>query len=706
MCYYKLHYIAGSVFTLLITLLLGSLIYFRGRRGEVVRSYYLLMLSIAEFSLCTLLFCLFNDKDYTLFFARASYIGVSFVPIFYFHFIIKLMGLTEKIKRVLSAGYILAVIFSGLSFSPLIVKSISFKLGLNFNDPGVLHPVFMLFFAGFPAYAHYLMGRSIGRLSDIGKRQMKYVTIAGICGLSGGSLMFFTVYGVSIPIIGPMALYFVALANLFVAIATYVVRLMGVEVIRRRTLIFSILYGASVGSFVAFVFILQRHLSASFNVNRWILPVAAVFILTVFIRPLEKFLAGFTDAFLYQRGYDYMLVLRNVAKGMTLITDTRKLLNLMVRFISKEVRITGSSAYIFNKTLNSYIREVRRGFKGQQTLERVDADNPLVKWLMEKREPISYESVLSWIQGDRIFPQRIILKKTLDHIRVTMEKTGAVLCVPSFLRGQMIGFIVLGPKLSGNIYTSDDFSLLSTLANNAAIAFENARMYEELTERIYKLDALYKEEHALFLDAASAFSFAIDSKDGYTYAHTRRLSNYAMATAKELEKLLPYINFNDSFYETLHIASLLHDVGKIGIPDRILKKRSALTDEEKEKFKEHVTIGQNILKPIKEIGDSFDVIRHHHENFDGTGYPDGLKGNAIPMASRIIAVCNGFDIMTSTYLEGEPVTRQQAIEKLKEKSGSFFDPVIVDAFIAAYANKEYAGFFLDIPTDSVKNRTF
>ncbi|MFA5369155.1 MAG: HD domain-containing phosphohydrolase [Candidatus Omnitrophota bacterium] len=695
MCYYRLHYLAGSVFTLVITLLLGSLIYFRGRRGEIVRSYYLLMLSIAEFSLCTLLFCLFNDKDYALFFARVSYIGVSFVPIFYFHFIVKLLGLTGKSRKALSAGYTIAVIFSCLSFTPLIVKSVSFKLGLNFNDPGILHPVFMLFFAALPIYAHYLMHKSFGKLSDIGKRQMKYVTIAGVCGLSGGSLMFFTIYGISVPVIGPMALYFVALANLFVAIATYVVRLMGVEVIKRRTLIFSTLYGASVGSFVAFVFILQRHLSVTFNMNRWILPIAAVFILTVFIRTLEEFLARFTDAFLYQRGYDYMLVLKKVAKGMTLITDTRKLLNLMVRFISKEIRITGSSAYIYNKTANAYIREVRRGFKGQDTLDKIDADNPLVKWLVEKKEPISYESVLSWIQGDKIFPQRPVLKKTLDHIRMAMERSGAALCVPSFLRGQIIGFIVLGAKLSGNIYTSDDFSLLSTLANNAAIAFENARMYEELKERIRKLDALYKEEHALFLDAASAFSFAIDSKDGYAYAHTQRLSDYAMATAKELERLLPYVNFSDSFYETLHVASLLHDVGKIGIPDRILKKHSVLTEEEKEHFKEHVIIGQNILKPIKEIGDSFDVIRYHHENFDGTGYPDGLKGNAIPMASRVIAVCNAFDAMTSTHLEGEPIDRRQALERLKEKKGSCFDPLVVDAFIAASGNQEYAGLFLD-----------
>ena len=110
-------------------------------------------------------------------------------------------------------------------------------------------------------------------------------------------MIFFSVYGVNVPLFGPMALYFVAASNLFVAIATYTVRLMGFEVIKRRTLIFSLLYGVVVGVFVASVFILQRFLSINFNLNRWVIPAAALFMLTMFIRPLEQLLARTTDAF-------------------------------------------------------------------------------------------------------------------------------------------------------------------------------------------------------------------------------------------------------------------------------------------------------------------------------------------------------------------------------------------------------------------------
>ena len=683
MYYYKINYIAGALLTLVITLFLGSLIFVKGRGGNIVKSYFLLMLSIAVFSFGMLLASVFNNSAHALLLARFCHVGVSFIPVFYFHFIVKLMRLADKQKQAAIFGYMLAGCFALLNFTPYFVKGVSFKLGMYIADPGIFYMLFILYFMAYPAYAHYLIYKSFATLSDIGKRQIRYVTIAGACGLSGGSLIFFSVYGVNVPLFGPMALYFVAASNLFVAIATYTVRLMGFEVIKRRTLIFSLFYGAVVGVFVASVFILQRFLSINFNLNRWMIPAAALFILTMFIRPLEQLLARATDAFLYQRGYDYMPALKNIAKGMTLIGDTKKLLKLMVRFISKEIRVTGCAVYIFNKTATAYLREVYRGFKDQEISDKIDAESPLIKWLIEKKEPISYESIIGWIQGERVFPQRLMLKRTLDQIRVSMKKMGAVLCAPSFLRGEMIGFLVLGAKLSGNIYTRDDFSFLTTLANSAAVAFENARMYEELNERIAKLKTLYKEEHTLFLDAASAFSYAIDSKDGYTHAHSLKSSDYAIATTKELEKLIPYVNFNDAFYETLRIASLLHDVGKIGVPDKILKKQSKLTPDEHEKLKEHVIIGQKILKPIREIEDSFNIIKHHHENFDGTGYPDGLRGNGIPMASRIIAVCNAYDTMICGRPHRKPITKEAALKELEDNKGSQFDPVVVDAFIRA-----------------------
>lgn len=453
--------------------------------------------------------------------------------------------------------------------------------------------------------------------------------------------------------------------------------------IKRRTLTFSLLYGAIVGIFVVLVFIGQKLLSAYFDLNRWVMPTAALFVITIFIRPLENLLAILTDRVLYQRRYDYMVTLKNAAKGMTLVTDVKRLLRLIVYLVSKEIRVTGCAIYVLNKSTNSYIKEVSRGFQGLESPKEIYRDSPFIDWLIEKKQPLSYENILTWIQSKGLFPHRLILKRRLEQIRVMMRKLGSSLCIPSFVRGEMIGFMVLGAKLSGDRYTSDDVSLLSTLSNSTAIALENARMYEELNARISKLNQAYQEEHTLFWDAASAFSYAIDTKDGYTHAHALKVCDYSSAITKELEKLLSYINFDENFYDTLKIASLLHDVGKIGVSDRILKKQGPLTKEEKGELKKHTVIGATILQPMREIKEVFDLIRHHHENYDGTGYPDGLKENEIPMISRIIAVANAYDIMTCERGHRKAMKKEDAIEELKRKAGTQFDPVVVEAFLKA-----------------------
>jgi len=451
----------------------------------------------------------------------------------------------------------------------------------------------------------------------------------------------------------------------------------------KRTAIFSLLYGFSVGLFVALTFLLQCFLTVQFGVNRWVMPVMAVVVITLFIHRLRGLLVTLTDKMLYQKRYDYLLTLKNAASSMALVTEVKKLLHLIVHVISKEIRVTGCAIYLFNKTEKCYTKEEMHGFKGMQTLEEIADDSILIQWLFEKRQPLNYSNLLYWIRNERFFPRRMVLKKRLEELRDVMNDMGASLCIPSFLKGHMIGFLVLGAKLSGHRYSKNDTTLLLTLSNNAAIAFENAHMYGELKEKIDKLKQLYQQEHTLFIDAASAFSYAIDTKDGYTHTHTLKVADYGLAITKKLERLMPGVNFDGKFYTNLRIASLLHDVGKIGISDEILKKKERLTQEEAAKLKEHAAIGEKILQPMKEISDVFEVIRHHHEHYDGTGYPDGLKGAQIPLISRIIAVANVYDAMTSDRSYRNAIGKKEATEEIRCKAGKDFDPVVVEAFLGS-----------------------
>ena len=173
-----------------------------------------------------------------------------------------------------------------------------------------------------------------------------------------------------------------------------------------------------------------------------------------------------------------------------------------------------------------------------------------------------------------------------------------------------------------------------------------------------------------------ALAEAIDAKDAYTRGHSERVAVYASRLAREL-------NLDKKMIERVYFSGLLHDVGKIGIPDAIISKPARLTEMEYEEIKRHPEIGAKILEPVEFLSNIAPCVRHHHEWFDGSsrGYPDRLAGNKIPLPSRIILVADTVEAMTSDrpYRKGLPMT--VVIDELAKFSGRQFDPTIVDAFM-------------------------
>ncbi|MGQ9569421.1 MAG: HD domain-containing phosphohydrolase [Thermodesulfovibrionales bacterium] len=187
------------------------------------------------------------------------------------------------------------------------------------------------------------------------------------------------------------------------------------------------------------------------------------------------------------------------------------------------------------------------------------------------------------------------------------------------------------------------------------------------------LDIAYKDLKKLNEDVISSFISALDAKSTWTKGHSERVTTYAVAIARE-------IGLSEREIETLRTAALLHDIGKLGTYDAILDKGEDLTDEEIELIKMHTIKGEEVLRPISQLKDILPVIRSHHERVDGTGYPDGLKDNEIPFFSRIIAVADTFDSMTSDRPYRPRVSREDAIRELKKFSGTQFDFEVVEAF--------------------------
>ena len=201
-----------------------------------------------------------------------------------------------------------------------------------------------------------------------------------------------------------------------------------------------------------------------------------------------------------------------------------------------------------------------------------------------------------------------------------------------------------------------------------------ARTFNHMAAQLERHDQNLRE---MFIDTTKALAAAIDAKDPYTRGHSQRVAQISLEIAKEM-------GLSPSEQQKVNIAALLHDVGKIGIEDRILKKPSQLTDEEYNVIKQHPRWGAMIMGHISQLKEIVPGIQYHHERLDGTGYPEGRAGNQIPMLARIIAVADSFDAMTTDRLYQKAMDPQFVVSKLVEWKGSRYDPSVVDAMMRIY----------------------
>jgi len=199
--------------------------------------------------------------------------------------------------------------------------------------------------------------------------------------------------------------------------------------------------------------------------------------------------------------------------------------------------------------------------------------------------------------------------------------------------------------------------------------------YRHTAQRVESIQMRLDAVEKVHMSTIAAFAMAIDAKDQVTHGHIRRVQRFTMELARGLGVT------DERQLKALEAAALLHDTGKLAVPEYILNKPGPLTASEFEKMKEHAAVGANILKSIEFPYPVEPVVRHHHENWDGSGYPDGLKGQDIPLGARILSVVDCFDALTSDRPYRPRLTREQAEQILRDRRGSMYDPWIVDVFL-------------------------
>ncbi|MCC6580445.1 MAG: HD domain-containing protein [Phycisphaeraceae bacterium] len=240
------------------------------------------------------------------------------------------------------------------------------------------------------------------------------------------------------------------------------------------------------------------------------------------------------------------------------------------------------------------------------------------------------------------------------------DDDGLYLALPAATHRHLVAVLVVHSKDIARLTDSQYTRLLQSMLRQMAVACENARLFDVLSEMV--------------IDVVVAMALAVESRDPYTGGHVERVTAYALMLAGAC-------HINDQQLSVLRIGGLLHDIGKIAVPDAILRKPGKLDPEEFRIMQTHAAVGHQIVSPIPQLAPATPVIRWHHERFDGRGYPDGLKGYDIPLLARVTAVADTFDAMTSDrpYRKGMPV--ETALAEIQRCSGTQFDPELAELFL-------------------------
>ncbi|MEW6096071.1 MAG: HD domain-containing phosphohydrolase [bacterium] len=378
------------------------------------------------------------------------------------------------------------------------------------------------------------------------------------------------------------------------------------------------------------------------------------------VAPLTIFAAqaavAIENAMLYstaQRHTDELLLLNKIGKMLSSTFEQNQVLKLMSKSLSQMVKCDILAVIILNP---------------EHAQMNVFTNAPISQTLITSIKSHMVNILKTFT--DRNFEQEPItviqeIKKKKSK-RVLNKEIKSCLSLPLVAKDEIIGAIGIS-SFKPNAFTEDNLRMLSTLAPQIAIALENARIYIDMQE--------------LYTGTVEALASEIETRNPYTRGHSERVTNYSVEVAKRL-------GFTQREIDILHYAGLLHDLGKIGISDEILLKPDKLTDEEYSQMKNHPLKSESILRVIAFLREILPIIRHHHEHYDGRGYPNGLKGEKIPLGSRIIAVADAFDAITSDrpYRNAKPIER--AVEILKECSGTQFDPEIVEVFLKVIEEKK------------------
>lgn len=347
-----------------------------------------------------------------------------------------------------------------------------------------------------------------------------------------------------------------------------------------------------------------------------------------------------------EKAVDRLKILYRISRCLTTVLNPDDVIKMIVEKSVQIMKAKKGSLMLMNEKKDALYIKYAIG------IEEEIVKNTLVK---------VGESIAGWVakEGKPLIVKNIETDERFKMISKEKYETRSLISSPVIIKGEVVGVLNVNNKIDGSEFTEDELELLNTLAGQAAVSLENAKLYTDLQKS--------------YFDTIRALVNAIEAKDKYTRGHSERVTCYALEIGKRL-------NLTPKRMEILQHAAILHDIGKIGTDLNILNKSGFLTLEEFEVIKEHPLVGSQILEPISFLENVKSIIAEHHERYDGKGYPLGKKGEEISLESRIIAICDSFDAMTSDRPYRKALSIESALEEIRRCAGTQFDPHLVEIF--------------------------
>lgn len=595
-----------------------------------------------------------HDIPTALLWERFVFWAILSASLFFYRFTISLTGLRPN-KYFMYPLYISYFVVLGLVPTGLVVSGMQMMWYGKAPIVGPLFPLYVLCAYVPIVLSAMLLIKHYRRTRVIDERIRAQYIIVGIASMFiGATTDYLPVLGISMY---PLGIIGNILFCLIATISMLRHNLLEMKVVIRKLATYSLtslLIFCVIGSFI---FLLSRFFPNFMSPVTLTITIIAVFLAASLFQPVLSRLQSTVDRWFFRERFDHIQTLRRFNHETKGDLDLEQLSSSLVNAVANGMQSQGVYLLLPSPATGNYATYMYSGRKSRGRLY-FSANSPLVATMKQQNNVVDSTDL-------DVIPSLIGLT---DYDRQTLEGNNIELLVPLKNNGHLAGMLLLGNKISRQPYSKEERRLLEMVSADVAVSIDNANLYENMKQKQSELQkAMDGVIHAV--------SLVVESRDPYTAGHQRRVAELARTIAKEM-------GLSEWQMMGIHVAGLLHDVGKVAVPSEILSKPGKISENEFNIIKNHCQVGYEILERIDFPWPVTRAILQHHERLDGSGYPQGLSGEDIILDARILGVADVVEAMSSHRPYRPALGLDSALKEISQASGILYDTEVVEACLA------------------------